>query len=129
MGQGPPGDHLSRPAPRANRCANTAMAQTSASGIRKPRKIRFLDGEWERIEKRAHACGLPAATYVRKAALGVKLRARRNRTENELILQLGRIGMDLHQLAQSAEVSGEVSARDELRSALDEVLAAVRRVR
>lgn len=104
------------------------MAQTSASGIRKPRKIRFLDAEWERIEKRAHACGLPAATYVRKAALGVKLRARRNRTENELILQLGRIGMELHQLARSAEGSGDVSARDELRSTLEQVLATVRKI-
>lgn len=104
------------------------MAQTSASGIRKPRKIRFLDGEWERIEKRAHACGLPAATYVRKAALDVKLRDRRNRIENELILQLGRIGMDLHQLARSAEEIGDATARDELRSALEEVLATVRRI-
>ena len=104
------------------------MAQTSTSRIRKPRKVRFHDGEWDRIEKRAHACGLPAATYVRKAALGVKLRARRNRTENELILQLGRIGMDLHQLARSAELSGDASARDRLRSALDEILAAVRRI-
>lgn len=104
------------------------MAQTSTSEIRKPRKIRFLDGEWERIGKRAHACGLPAATYVRKAALGVKLRDRRNRTENELILQLGRIGMDLHQLALRAERNGDDPVRDDLRSALDEVLAAVRRV-
>jgi hypothetical protein len=36
--------------------------------------------------------------------------------------------MDLHQLARGAEASGDVSARDELRSALDEVLAAVRRI-
>ena len=111
-----------------NRHVNMVMAQITAAGIRKPRKIRFLDGEWERIERRAHACGLPAATYVRRAALGVKLRARRNRSENELILQLGRIGMDLHRLARIAEERGDATARDELRSALDEVLAAVRRI-
>jgi hypothetical protein len=54
------------------------MAQTHASRTRKPRKIRFLDVEWERVEKRAHACGLPAATYVRKAALGIKLQLGRD---------------------------------------------------
>lgn len=105
------------------------MAQTSASSkVRKPRKIRFLDVEWDRVEKRADACGLPAATYVRKAALGIRLRARRNRTENELILQLCRIGMDLHQLARRADLGGDESTRDELRSTLQEVLAAVRRI-
>ena len=104
------------------------MAQSSTSGIRTPRKIRFLDGEWERIEKRARACGLPAATYVRKAALGTRLRARRNRTENELILQLGRIGMKLHQLAQDADLRENVPLSEALRSTLEEVLVAVRRI-
>ena len=77
---------------------------------------------------RARACGLPPATFVRKAALGGKLRARRNRTENELILQLGRIGMDLRGLMQSSEYAGDVPLRDELESALQEVLSAVRRI-
>lgn len=122
------GSASSSPSLGVNRRATTVMAQTSVSETRKPRKIRFLDAEWERIERRAHACGLPTATYVRKAALGVKLRARRNRTENELILQLGRIGIDLHRLARSAEESGDATARDDLRSALEEVLAAVRRI-
>jgi hypothetical protein len=118
---------ISRPAHRWTDAAN-AMAQTTTSKIRKPRKIRFHDGEWERVEKRAQACGLPPATFVRKAALGVKLRARRNRAENELILQLGRIGMDLHQLAHAAERSDDPATRDQLQSVLDEVLATVRRI-
>lgn len=130
MGQGPLGKrgHLPAPAPLVNHRGETSMAQSTASSTRKPRKIRFLVAEWERVERRADACGLPAATYVRKAALGVKLRARRNRAENELILQLGRIAMDLHRLALRSEQNGDDPVLDELRSALDEVLAAVRRV-
>src|SRR5690554_6009399 len=95
---------------------------------RKKRNIRFHDGEWERVERRARACGLPPATFVRKAALGGKLRARRKRTENELILQLGRIGMDLRRLVETSEGSDEAPRRNELQSVLEEVLAAVRRI-
>jgi hypothetical protein len=95
---------------------------------RKKRNIRFHDAEWERVEKRARACGLPPATFVRRAALGSKLRARRNRSENELILELGRIGMDLKRLMHAPEGAGDVPLGDELQSVLEEVLAAVRRI-
>lgn len=104
------------------------MDQPAASTQRKKRNIRFHDREWERVERRARACGLPPATFVRKAALGIKLRARRNRTENELILQLGRIGMDLQRLVHASERAGKCPCRDELQSVLEEVLAAVRRI-
>jgi hypothetical protein len=104
------------------------MEQAGRAAIRKPRKIRYDDLEWRKVEARAHACGLPPATYVRKASLGVRLRARRNRVENDLILQLGRIGMELRGLAQEAERAGELPARDRLQAVLEEVLAAVRRV-
>jgi hypothetical protein len=95
---------------------------------RKKRNIRFHDGEWERVEKRARSCGLPPATFVRKAALGGKLRARRNRTENEQILQLGRIGMDLRRLMEASQGADGAPLRVELQSVLDQVLAAVRRI-
>ena len=104
------------------------MGQPTTSAQRKKRNIRFHDGEWERIEKRARACGLPPATYVRKASLGMKLRARRNRTENELILQLGRIAMELQRLAWAPDHPGPHPSRDELQPVLEEVLAAVRRI-
>lgn len=104
------------------------MDRSATPTQRKKRNIRFHDGEWERVEKRARACGLPPATFVRKAALGSKLRARRNRTENELILQLGRIGMELQGLIQSSDHAGDSPLRNDLESTLQEVLAAVRRI-
>jgi hypothetical protein len=104
------------------------VGRSATPAQRKKRNIRFHDGEWERVEKRARACGLPPAAFVRKAALGGKLRARRNRSENELILQLGRIGMDLKRLMDAPEGAGEVPLREELQLVLEEVLAAVRRI-
>lgn len=104
------------------------MAEVTSSTQRKVRKIRYHDQEWERVVKRARACGIPPAVFVRKASLGVKLRARRNRTENELILRLGRIGMDLQRLTHTVERRGDLPLREELRSVLEELLAAVRRI-
>lgn len=105
-----------------------AVGQSTTSVQRKKRNIRFHDGEWDRVERRARACGLPPATYVRKAALGVKLRARRNRTENELILHLGRIGMDLQRLIRSPHQTDKEAGHPDLQEVLEEVLAAVRRI-
>lgn len=98
------------------------------STTRKARKVRYHDHEWERILRHARACGLPAATFVRQVSLGVQPRARRNRTENELILRLGRIATDLQQLVRLAERGSEVPPAAEVERVLNDVLAAVRRV-
>ena len=95
---------------------------------RRVRKIRYHDREWERIVARARECRMPPARYVREVSLGVLPKARRNRTEERLIVQLGRIGNNLNQLARLAHCSGEISAHDELISTLEEVLAAIRRI-
>jgi hypothetical protein len=129
MGASGPGiipEQAHRPAGQVDR--RREVGGTAASTQRKKRNIRFHDQEWERVEARARACGLPPATYVRKASLGIKLRARRNRTENELIFHLGRIAMDLQRLAHAPDPVGSPPSQDELQMALEEVLAAVRRV-
>lgn len=95
---------------------------------RKVRKIRYRDSEWERIVERARECRQPPARYVREVSLGVFPRARRNRLEEQLIAQLGRIGNNLNQLVRLAHATGQVGAHDELRDALEELLAAVRRI-
>lgn len=104
------------------------MDEPITQARRKPQKIRYLDAEWERVVARARACGMPPATFVRKASLGVKLRVRRNRTADELIVELGRVGLELQRLVQVAERAGEGPAREEIAVVLDEVLTAIRRV-
>ena len=104
------------------------MDEPITQARRKPQKIRYLDAEWERVVARARAYGMPPATFVRKASLGVKLRVRRNRTADSLIVELGRIGLELQRLAQTAERAGEGPAREEIAAVLEEVLATIRRV-
>jgi hypothetical protein len=104
------------------------LDKPTATPKRKPQKIRFHDAEWERVVAHARECGKPPATYVREVTLGAVPKARRNRTENQLILELGRIGTNLNQLARLAHSRGEVPAREQLEAALDQVLAAVRRI-
>ncbi len=95
---------------------------------RKVRKIRYHDAEWERIVERARECRQPPARYVREVSLGVSPRARRNRVEERIVVQLGRIGNNLNQLARFAHATGQQPAREQLQTALEEVLAAVRRI-
>jgi hypothetical protein len=70
----------------------------------------------------------PPATFVRNVSLGARPRASRNRLENEFILRLGRIATDLHRLARRPDESLVASDTSRLRLALDDVLAAIRRI-
>ena len=103
------------------------MDDSTTQAPRKPQKIRYHDQEWARVVARARACGMPPATFVRKASLGAKLRARRNRETDELIVQLGRLGLELQCLARAVEADGSTGA-GQVSAVLDEVLAAVRRI-
>lgn len=104
------------------------MTPPPSSTRRKPHKVRYHDHEWERVVQHAEASGLPAATFVRRVSLGAKPRARRNRTENDLILQLGRIAAELHRLVNLSEQGHVLSASADLEHLLNEILAAVRRI-
>lgn len=104
------------------------MSAPSSSSRRKTRKIRYHDREWDEIVAHARASGLPPATFVRKVSLGVKPRARRNRTENELILRLGGIASDLRHLVRLAERAGDPPALVQIQVVLDETLVAIRRI-
>jgi hypothetical protein len=104
------------------------MNPSPYSSRRKPRKVRYHDHEWERVVRHAQACGLPTATFVRRVSLGAKPRARRNRTENDLILQLGRLATDLHRLVNLSEQGNASSSSADLERLLNEILAAVRRI-
>lgn len=126
MGWGPPRGP-SAPGERPDRPEEEAMDEPTTQSRRKPQKIRYYDQEWERIVARARACGLPPATFVRKTSLGMKLRARRNRVADDLIVELGRLGLELQRLARAIEGGGTANT-PEISPVLEEVLAAVRRV-
>jgi hypothetical protein len=102
--------------------------RASAARRRKPRKIRYHEHEWDVVVAHARACGIPPATFVRNVSLGARPRASRNRLENEFILRLGRIATDLHRLARRPDESLVASDTSRLRLALDDVLAAIRRI-
>ncbi len=130
MGKGPPGrPFLPAVSPPVGAAPPGDPLEPSATTPkRKPQKIRYHDAEWARVVAHARECGKPPATYVRDVSLGAVPKARRNRTENQLILELGRIGNNLNQLARLAHSRGELPAQEQLEAALGEVLAAVRRI-
>ena len=95
---------------------------------RHPHKIRFTAEEWATILRNAGDCGTPPARYVREVALGHTPRARRPQANAELLRLLLRAGNNLNQLAYVANGRGQVNEASLLRVALDEVVAAARRV-
>jgi hypothetical protein len=95
---------------------------------RHPYKIRFTAEEWATILRNAGDCGTPPARYVREVALGHTPRARRPQANAELLRLLLRAGNNLNQLAYVANSRGQVNEAGILRVALDEVVAAARRV-
>ena len=101
---------------------------TEATEKRKPRKIRYRESEWDLIVARARECRKPPAAYVREASLGVIPKARRYHMEDRIIVGLGRIGNNLNQLARIAHATGHLPTRDKLHSALEEILALIRRI-
>jgi hypothetical protein len=104
------------------------MPHPAIATRRKPRKIRYHDQEWDEVMAHARACGLPPATFVRQVSLGATPRARRNRTENELIHRLGRIANDLHRLIRVPDLRGAGVDAGELQAVLEEALSAIRRI-
>jgi hypothetical protein len=104
------------------------VVQQQSRTRRKARKIRYYDHEWNEIAAQARACGIPAATFIRRVSLGAKPRARRNRNENELILLLGSVATELGSLARAYRQKGRLPDTARLQLILDEVLATIQRI-
>ena len=126
MGKGPP--HTSRIAAASTSRRSDRVVQQQPRARRKARKIRYHDHEWNEIAAEARACGMPAATFIRRVSLGAKPRACRNRNENELILRLGSIATNLDSLARTYRQNGRLPDTARLQLVFDEVLAAIRRI-
>lgn len=92
------------------------------------RKIRYTPDEWQIIVHHARACGIPPATYVRITSLGMTPRVARTRVHADVLLQLGRIGNNLNQLARLAHTTGHMPTEGRCRIVLDHLLAAIGRI-
>jgi hypothetical protein len=64
--------------------------------------IRFRSGELAAVTLRATECGRPVACYIREAALGAALHARRTPISDALIRELARLGNELAALSGRA---------------------------
>ena len=95
---------------------------------RRPRKIRYTDAEWGRVECNARLVGRAPARYVRETSLGVVPRAPRPRADAALVREIGRVGATLAALSASMKQGGAPAASDALAAALAELLAVVRRI-
>ena len=91
-------------------------------------RVRLSKHEREAIRSRADLCRKPLSTFVREVALGSIPRARPGRLEEKAIYHLGRIGNNLNQLARAANTTGRLVDERRLGAALDELLAAIRRL-
>jgi hypothetical protein len=105
---------------------NQCHAMLPDARIRRPRKIRFSDDEWDVIVDRARLCGRAPARYVRETALGATPRATRTQATAPVIHQLGRLGNQLRQLSDRLTERGELASATEVSEALGEVLGVVR---
>ncbi|WP_410054142.1 plasmid mobilization protein [Cupriavidus sp. BIC8F] len=77
------------------------MADVPKSGFRNVVAIRLSQGERTLVERRAAEVGLPMATFIRQAALGVVVPARPEipAVNREAYLELARVGSNLNQVA------------------------------
>ena len=65
--------------------------------------IRFRSGELAAVTLRATECGRPVACYIREAALGAALHARRTPVNDALIRELARLANQLAGLSKRAK--------------------------
>ena len=64
--------------------------------------VRFTPSELATVVFRATECGRPVACYIREAALGAALHARRTPVNDALIRELSRLAILLSSLGQNA---------------------------
>ena len=78
---------------------------------------RVTQAELAHVERQASAVGLTAAEFLRRLALGATVAPRRPRSDDALLVELNRLGVNINQLARAAN-SGMPPASADLRAAL-----------
>ena len=87
----------------------------------------FTEAELLQVQASAGAAGLTVSAYLRACSLGQKPKAKPSRVASEMVRELNRIGVNLHQLLKHAN-AGNSPHEDSLKNVLKELLAAVKRV-
>lgn len=83
--------------------------------------FRLTMAELALLRRNAGASGLPVSTYVRRLALGRKVRAKRRHVDCAAIYQLSRLGTNVLQLQRVAQESGQAAVDAELEAAIEEL--------
>ena len=89
--------------------------------------VRFSSGELAVVALRAAECGRPIACYIREAALGAALHARRTPLNDALIRELTRLANQLGELGRSAQAL-DLPVASEFERALGAVLTMIQSI-
>lgn len=87
--------------------------------------LRLTAGERAVVRARAHAAGLTVSAFLRRAALGKRVRSRSGQVRRDAVYQLSKIGNNLNQLARAANTAGQVRAMERLEAVLEELREAL----
>ncbi len=88
--------------------------------------FRVTQDEADRLQIAADRAGVTVSEYCRAAALGARLRARKERDVSSALVELNRVGVNLNQIARA--LNRGTGLPSDLSEVLDEVRAAVERL-
>ena len=78
--------------------------------------------EFAEVERQASVAGLSAPEFVRRCVLGRQVAPRRARTDEAMLVELNRIGVNINQMARATN-AGRPPASTELQAALAKLRA------
>ncbi|MFN7402509.1 MAG: plasmid mobilization protein [Alphaproteobacteria bacterium] len=92
--------------------------------------IKMNDEEKQIIIENAQVRGMATSTYMRETAVAGKpvLSKKRNMDTHAVVVELGRIGSNINQMAKVANTMGLIE-KEPLTAALDELRQAIRNIR
>jgi predicted DNA-binding protein len=85
--------------------------------------LRLSPNEKEKLEKRAERAGMSLSEYIRRRALGKKIKPK---VEEEAIRQIRRAGVNLNQIAKWANEGKDQAVRSAAEETIEEVKQAIR---
>lgn len=92
------------------------------------RSSRYSEDEWQTITEAAARAGKLPSTFIREAALGQKITARRGAANDAAVKELNRIGNNLNQVARAANAGGMPELEKSVRDSLAELVEVIRRL-
>ncbi|MBW3099266.1 plasmid mobilization protein [Pseudohoeflea coraliihabitans] len=84
--------------------------------------VSLTPAERHHVEAQAERAGLPVSEFCRRAILGQRIRPRRSASDDRLLVELNRVGVNLHQIVRALNFKKGIP-RD-----IDEAIQAVTRV-